>query len=53
LHQSARSTITRAMSKTGCDFELAKGTAIIKTAKLIGLDIGTVHKLRRELAATP
>jgi hypothetical protein len=32
--------------------ELAKGTGIIKTAKLIGLGVGTVHKLRREAAAT-
>jgi len=28
--------------------ELAKGTSIVKTAKLIGLGIGTVHRLRRE-----
>jgi len=33
--------------------ELAKGTGIIKTAKLVGLGVGTVHKLRRELAASP
>ena len=31
--------------------ELAKGTGIIKTAKLIGLGTGTVHKLRREMLA--
>src|SRR5262245_34083500 len=29
--------------------ELAKGTGIIKTAKLIGLGVGTVHRLKREL----
>ena len=29
--------------------ELAKGTGIIKTAKLTGLGAGTVHKLRREM----
>jgi hypothetical protein len=27
--------------------ELAKGTGIIKTAKLTGLGTGTVHKLKR------
>lgn len=31
--------------------ELAKGTGILKTAKLIGLCVGTVHKLKREMAA--
>ncbi len=31
--------------------ELAKGTGIIKTAKLTGLGTGTVHKLRREMGA--
>ncbi len=31
--------------------ELAKGTGIIKTAKLTGLGTGTVHKLRREMDA--
>jgi len=30
--------------------ELAKGTGIVKTAKLIGLGTGTVHKLKREMA---
>jgi hypothetical protein len=29
--------------------ELAKGTGIIKTAKLTDLGTGTVHKLRREM----
>ena len=29
--------------------ELAKGTGIIKTAKLTGLGTGTVHKLRRQM----
>jgi hypothetical protein len=29
--------------------ELAKGTGIIKTAKLTGLGTGTVHKFRREM----
>jgi len=29
--------------------ELAKGTGIIKTAKLIGLGVGTVHRLKREI----
>src|SRR5262245_41632854 len=33
--------------------ELAKGTGIVKTARLVGLGVGTVHKLRRGLAATP
>jgi len=32
--------------------ELAKGTGIIKTAKLIGLGTGTVHQLKREMAAS-
>ena len=32
--------------------ELAKGTGIIKTARLIGLGVGTVHKLRREMGAS-
>jgi DNA invertase Pin-like site-specific DNA recombinase len=31
--------------------ELAKGTGIVKTAKLFGLGTGTVHKLKREMAA--
>jgi hypothetical protein len=31
--------------------ELAKGTGIIKTAKLTGLGTGTVHKLRRRMVA--
>jgi hypothetical protein len=31
--------------------ELAKGTGIIKTAKLTGLGTGAVHKLRREMGA--
>jgi DNA invertase Pin-like site-specific DNA recombinase len=30
--------------------ELAKGTGILKTAKLAGLGTGTVHKLKREMA---
>src|SRR5215475_5000892 len=29
--------------------ELAKGTGIIKTAKLTGLGVGTVHRLKREI----
>src|SRR5262245_15102701 len=29
--------------------ELAKGTGIVKTAKLIGLGVGTVHRLKREI----
>src|SRR5262245_26784872 len=29
--------------------ELAKGTGIIKTAMLIGLGVGTVHRLKREI----
>ena len=33
--------------------ELAKGTGIIKTAKLVGLGVGTVHRLRKEMVATP
>jgi hypothetical protein len=31
--------------------ELAKDTGICKTAKLTGLGTGTVHKLRRQMAA--
>jgi DNA invertase Pin-like site-specific DNA recombinase len=31
--------------------ELAKGTGIAKTARLVGLGTGTVHKLKRELAS--
>ena len=31
--------------------ELAKGTGILKTAKLFGLGTGTVHRLKREMAA--
>jgi DNA invertase Pin-like site-specific DNA recombinase len=31
--------------------ELAKGTGIMKTAKLFGLGTGTVHKLKREMVA--
>jgi hypothetical protein len=30
---------------------LAKGTGIIKTAKLTGLGTGTVHKLKRQIEA--
>ena len=33
--------------------ELAKGTGILKTAKLTGLGTSTVHKLKREMAAAP
>jgi DNA invertase Pin-like site-specific DNA recombinase len=32
--------------------EFAKGTGILKTAKLVGLGTGTVHKLKREMVAT-
>ena len=31
--------------------ELAKGTGIGKTARLVGLGTGTVHKLKREMAS--
>ncbi len=31
--------------------ELARGTGIIKTAKLIGLGVGTVHRLKRDRQA--
>ena len=31
--------------------ELAKGLGIGKTAKLTGLGVGTVHKLKREMVA--
>ena len=31
--------------------ELAKGTGIAKTARLVGLGTGTVHKLKREMAS--
>jgi hypothetical protein len=30
--------------------ELAKGTGIAKTAKLVGLGAGTVHRLKRDAA---
>ena len=29
--------------------ELAKGTGIIKAAKLVGLRVGTVHPLKRKI----
>jgi hypothetical protein len=32
--------------------ELAKGTGIAKTARLVGLGTGTVHALKRSMAAT-
>ena len=32
--------------------ELAKGTGIAKTARLVGLGTGTVHKLKRDMART-
>jgi DNA invertase Pin-like site-specific DNA recombinase len=32
--------------------ELTKGTGIAKTARLVGLGTGTVHKLKREMAST-
>jgi DNA invertase Pin-like site-specific DNA recombinase len=32
--------------------ELAKGTGIVKTAKLVGLGVGTVHKLRRDMSVS-
>ena len=31
--------------------ELANGTGIAKTARLVGLGTGTVHRLKREMAA--
>jgi hypothetical protein len=31
--------------------DLEKGTGILKTARLVGLGTGTVHKLKREMAA--
>jgi hypothetical protein len=31
--------------------ELEKGTGILKTARRVGLGTGTVHKLKREMAA--
>ena len=31
--------------------ELAKGNGIAKTARLVGLGTGTVHKLKREMIA--
>jgi DNA invertase Pin-like site-specific DNA recombinase len=33
--------------------ELAKGSGILKVAKLVGLGTGTVHKLAREMRGTP
>lgn len=33
--------------------ELAKGTGIIKAAKLVGLGVGTVHRLKREIGDMP
>jgi len=29
--------------------ELAKGTGVLRTAKLVGLGTGTVHRIRREM----
>jgi DNA invertase Pin-like site-specific DNA recombinase len=31
--------------------ELAKGTGVVKTAKVVGLGTGTVHRIRREMPA--
>jgi DNA invertase Pin-like site-specific DNA recombinase len=31
--------------------ELAKGTGILKTARLIGIGVGTVQKIKREMCA--
>ena len=31
--------------------ELAKGTGVLKTAKLVGLGTGTVHRLKQSIAA--
>jgi DNA invertase Pin-like site-specific DNA recombinase len=31
--------------------ELAKGTGVLRTAKLVGLGTGTVHRIRREMPA--
>jgi DNA invertase Pin-like site-specific DNA recombinase len=33
--------------------ELAKGTGVLRTAKLVGLGTGTVHRIRREMPAAP
>jgi hypothetical protein len=33
--------------------ELANGTGVIKTAKLVGLGTGTVHRLKQSMAAAP
>jgi hypothetical protein len=31
--------------------ELANGTGVLKTAKLVGLGTGTVHRLKQSIAA--
>jgi DNA invertase Pin-like site-specific DNA recombinase len=33
--------------------ELATGTGILKTAKSLGVGTGTVHRVKREMVATP
>jgi hypothetical protein len=37
--------------RSPAQFELAKGIGIGKVARLTGLGTGTVHKLKREMAA--
>jgi DNA invertase Pin-like site-specific DNA recombinase len=32
--------------------QLARGTGILKTAKVLGVGTGTVHRVKREMAAT-
>ena len=41
--------VPRRKSLEAARIELAKGTGIVKTAKLIGLGVGTVHRLKREI----
>ena len=31
--------------------ELGKGTGVVKTAKLVGLGVGTVHRIKQGMAA--
>jgi hypothetical protein len=33
--------------------ELVKGTGILKTARIIGIGVGTVRKLKNEMRASP
>ena len=49
--------VRRSLGRPGADpakieaarAELAKGTGVVKTARLVGLGTGTVHNLKREM----